>query len=88
MDLYEVTMRTELMRDESYLLPDPGGEVVRDLLDVIDQKNKDIQELAEALKMYVLEYEIWEEAVHQVCGRIPETGLHLALAKELIAKHK
>lgn len=26
-------MRTKIMRDASYLLPPPGGEVVRDLLD-------------------------------------------------------
>ena len=29
-------MRTKIMRDASYLLPPPGGEVVRDLLDSYD----------------------------------------------------
>ena len=53
-----------------------------------ETKDTTINELVEALKMYVLEYEIWEKAVCQVVGRIPETGLHLALAKELIAKHQ
>ena len=30
------TPRLGLMKDASYLLPDPGGEVVRDLIDRLD----------------------------------------------------
>ena len=46
-------MKTEIMRDASYLLPDPGGEVVRTLLDEIDRLNgveRRLVELQEAVR--------------------------------------
>jgi len=52
------------------------------------EKDTTIKELVGALNIYVIEYEIWAKAVQEVIGRVPETGVHLELAKELIAKHK
>lgn len=37
-------MSTKLMRDASYLLPDPGGEVVRQLLDEVDRLKTENQQ--------------------------------------------
>ena len=41
--------RLTLMRDASYLLPDPGGEVVRDLLSELEALTKKNDKLLDAL---------------------------------------
>lgn len=45
------------------------------------------RELIVCLKSYVDQYEDWEKRVNKVIGRQPETGIHIKLAKQLIAKH-
>jgi PHP family Zn ribbon phosphoesterase len=48
-------MRTQMMRNVSYLLPDPGGEVVRSCLDEIERlrdAQRQLTELREAVRKY------------------------------------
>lgn len=45
-------MDTKKIRKCSYLLPDPGGEVVRELLDEIERLQQIIQSSAERLETY------------------------------------
>ena len=44
-------MSAKLMRDASYLLPDPGGEVVRQLLDEIDRLKAELESKDKAIKL-------------------------------------
>lgn len=54
-------MRTQIMRDASYLLPPPGGEVVRDLLDIYDELENRYNELWKNVIQLESEYEAMRE---------------------------
>lgn len=53
-------MRTQIMRDASYLLPPPGGEVVRDLLDGYDALHARHNALREAVEWERECIDTWE----------------------------
>ena len=60
-------MRTKIMRDASYLLPPPGGEVVRDLLDSYDTLLARHNALREAVAKMLTAYKNAEECSCPYC---------------------
>ena len=50
----------------------------------LETENKRLQkrviELENCLKTYITEYSEWEESITQICGRQPQTGIHLQRA--------
>ena len=62
------------MRKCSYLLPDPGGEVVRELLDEIETQQATISRLAEELAEARLNEAAACEVAQELRERIKEGG--------------
>lgn len=73
-------MTIEEHRKCSYLLPAPGGEVVRGLLDQIDALNKELIERKRRLEflfdeyVYSYEGESFRDTCPEVAGWFTETG--------------
>lgn len=71
----EVMLRVNKMRSSSHLLPEPGGEVVRECLDEVERLNQLVQEIHWALSgvlHHATDGENWQRLLANIESRIRE----------------
>jgi hypothetical protein len=79
------------MRQESFqrlvsLMSEKG--VRHEAFELLADLRQEATSLRECLQTYVNEYTVWEESITSITGRLPNTGVHLKRAKELIHDYR